>query len=268
MKTTRVRSVGGVRKVSNAKEQRHQSVLEILQETGTASVAELGNRLGVTEMTIRRDLESREEDGALKRFHGGAKLAFGSSYEPPFPVREKTNSEQKRAIGRRIAELVDDGDTVILDGGSTGIAIAEALTARHLTICPLSLRVAWVFARSTSVKLLMPSGTVRSGELSLSGADTTDYLRAHRFDHYIMTASGLSVESGFTEWNPEDAAVKRTALSVSDNVIAAIDSSKFENIGFVKICPIDRPQSIVIDNGLNNAQLERLKSRSRSVLLA
>lgn len=254
--------------VVNAKERRHQRVLEILQETGTASVAELGSRLSVTEMTIRRDLESLENDGALKRFHGGAKLAFGSSYEPPFPVREKTNSEQKRALGRRVAQLVDDGDTIILDGGSTGIAIAETLTARQLTICPLSLRVAWVFARSTSVNLVLPPGSVRAGELSLSGADTTDYLRAHRFDHYVMTASGFSIESGFTEWNSEDAAVKRTALSVADNVIAAIDSSKFENVGFVKICPIDRPQSIVIDNGLNGGQLDRLENSANKVLIA
>ena len=120
--------------IASAKELRHQSVLEILQELGSASVTELGVRLGVTEMTIRRDLEALEEDGALKRFHGGAKLAFGSSYEPPLAVREKTNAEQKRSIGRQIAKLIDDGDTVILDGGSTGIAVAEELTERHVKI--------------------------------------------------------------------------------------------------------------------------------------
>jgi DeoR/GlpR family transcriptional regulator of sugar metabolism len=254
--------------IASAKELRHQSVLEILQELGSASVTELGVRLGVTEMTIRRDLEALEEDGALKRFHGGAKLAFGSSYEPPLAVREKTNAEQKRSIGRQIAKLIDDGDTVILDGGSTGIAVAEAFTDRHVTICTLSLRVAWVFARSTTVNLLLPGGSVRSGELSLIGADTTDFLRGHRFDHYVMTASGLSIDSGFTEWNSEDAAVKRTALSVADSTLAAIDSSKFDNVGFVKVCSVGTPRSIVTDNGLSANQLESLRKFSPNVILA
>lgn len=253
---------------ANAKQLRHQSVLEILQESGSVSVAELGNRLGVTEMTIRRDLETLEGNGALKRFHGGAKLAFGSSYEPPLAVREQKNAAQKRSIGRRIAELIDDGDTVVLDGGSTGMAIAEALTEKHIMLCPLSLRVAWVFEKSTTVQLLLPSGSVRAGELSLSGAETTDYLRAHRFDHYVMTASGLSVDHGLSEWNLEDAAVKRTALSVSDDTIAAIDSSKFDNVGFVRVCAINKPNSIVIDDGLNSTQLTSLRNAAQNVLIA
>jgi DeoR/GlpR family transcriptional regulator of sugar metabolism len=259
---------GGDVAVARTKERRHQDLLAILMETGTASVAELGARLGVTEMTIRRDLETLEANGALKRFHGGAKLAFGSSYEPPFPVRERTNSAEKQAIGERVAGLIRDGDTVILDGGSTGIAVAKYLAERQVMICPLSLRVAWVFERSTSVNLLLPSGTARPGELSISGADTNDFLRAHHFDHYVMTASGASLGNGFTEWNVEDAAVKRTALQVADNTIAAIDSSKYGNVGFVRICAIDRPQAIVIDNGLLPGQLDELRRAATDIVLA
>ncbi|MET4097571.1 DeoR/GlpR family DNA-binding transcription regulator [Arthrobacter sp. UYCu712] len=252
----------------SAKERRHQQVLEILQETGTATVGEMGTRLGVTEMTIRRDLELLEADGVLKRFHGGAKLDFGSSYEPPFPVREKTNAEQKRLIGQRVASLIDDGDTIILDGGSTGLAVAEYLLDRQLTICPLSLRVAWAFARSTSVKLIIPGGSVRAGELSLSGADTIDYLRGRHFDTYVMTASGLSLKEGFTEWNPEDAAVKKTAMSVADKTITAVDSSKFTRVGFVKICPTQVPAAIVTDGGATSENLEGLRRQSQGVIVA
>jgi DeoR/GlpR family transcriptional regulator of sugar metabolism len=251
----------------SAKQERHQRVLEILEESGSASVGELGSRLGVTEMTIRRDLETLEEHGALKRFHGGAKLAFGSSYEPPLAVREQKNIAQKRAIGRRVAELIDDGDTVILDGGSTALAIAEALVERHIILCPLSLRVAWAFAKSTTVQLLLPSGTVRAGELSLSGADTTDYLRAHHFDRFVMTASGLALDGGFTEWNLEDAAVKRVALSVSDTVIAALDSSKVDSVGFVKVCGVERPDVEVTDSGITDAQQSALRAAARELII-
>lgn len=254
--------------VANAKKLRHQGILEILQTRGTASVAELGEQLGVTEMTIRRDLEALDETGALKRFHGGAKLATSSGYEPPFAVREQSNTEQKRSIAGRVAQLIDDGDTVILDGGSTGVMIAEALLDRNITVCPLSLRVAWVLARSSSIDLLIPAGSVRAGELSLSGAETTDYLRAHRFDRYVMTVSGMAVSSGLTEWNVEDAAVKRTALTVSENTIAAIDSSKYDRSGFVRICGIDAPDMIVIDDGLDDRQRQSLAEAGGRVELA
>lgn len=250
------------------KDHRHQAIVEILKDVGKASVTELGARLDVTEMTIRRDLEALEEAGALTRFHGGAKLARGSSYEPPLAVREKTHSEQKRAIGRRVAELVDEGATVIVDGGSTGLALAEALIDRHLTVCALSLRVAWVLSRSSTIDLLIPPGSVRHGELSLSGAETTDYLRSHRFDHYLMTASGLSAEIGLSEWNLEDAAVKRAALNAAAETIVAIDSSKVGSVGFVSVCALDRPDTLVLDDGLSGSRLEWLASNVRNLEVA
>ncbi|MGV8979016.1 MAG: DeoR/GlpR family DNA-binding transcription regulator [Cellulomonas sp.] len=250
------------------KEQRHQGVLAILKETGAASVAELGARLGVAEMTIRRDLETLEGDGALKRFHGGAKLTFGSGYEPPLAVRERTNSAQKRAIAEQVDHLIDDGDTLILDGGSTAIAVAQALTARHITICPLSLRVAWAFERSTTVNLILPPGAVRHGELSISGADTADFLRRHHFDHYVMTSSGVSLDQGFTEWNAEDAAMKRTALDISDSTIVAVDSSKFGSVRFVQICEIERAQIIVTDSGLGERETAELERAAQHVVIA
>lgn len=252
---------------ARTKDQRHQGVLAILKETGTASVAGLGARLGVAEMTIRRDLEALEAEGALKRFHGGAKLAFGSGYEPPLAVRERTNSAQKRAIAAQVTQLIDDGDTIILDGGSTGIAVAQALTERVITVCPLSLRVAWAFERSTSVNLILPPGTVRHGELSISGGDTAEYLRLHHFDHYVMTSSGVSLNRGFTEWNAEDAAMKRTALGVSDNTIAAVDSSKFGSERFVQICEIERAQIIVSDSDMSEQDIAELRRVARHVIL-
>jgi DeoR/GlpR family transcriptional regulator of sugar metabolism len=253
---------------ARTKEQRHQELLVILKENGTASVAELGIRLGVAEMTIRRDLEALEADGALERFHGGAKLTFGSSYEPPLAVRERTNRGQKHAIAEHVAQLIDDGDTVIVDGGSTGIAVAQALADRHITVCPLSLRVAWAFERSTTVNILLPPGTVRHGELSISGAETGEFLRGHHFDHYVMTASGMSIPGGFTEWNVHDAAVKRAALGVSDNTIAAVDSSKFGSVRFVQICGIERAQVIVTDAELRDQDAAELTRAAQRVILA
>ena len=249
------------------KDARHQRIVEILRENGSASVAELGVLLSVTEMTIRRDLEVLETEGALKRFHGGAKLLVGSSYEPPIAIREKTNNEHKQAIARVVAEHIDEGSTILLDGGSTGIAIAEALVERSITVCPLSLRVAWVLSRSTSVRMLLPPGFVRPGELSLSGAETVSYLSDHRFDHYVMTASGFTIANGFTEWNVEDAAVKRAALAAAGQTTAAADASKFGTVGFVSICPI-REATTIVTTELDDAPLNQLRAAAQTVVVA
>lgn len=247
------------------KELRHQLVLEILRESGKASVVDLRDRLGVTEMTIRRDLELLEADGALKRYHGGATLVVGSSYEPPFPARERMHADAKRAIAEAVASRINDGSTVVVDGGSTGLAVAQALANRSVTICPLSLRVSWQLAKSTTVRLLIPGGTVRQGERSFIGVDTIEYLRQHHFDHYVMTASGLSIEGGITEWNPDDAAVKRAAAHASQEVVAAIDASKYGNVGFVRVCETTDPDLIVTDDSISSADLQTLRSHAKEV---
>ena len=251
----------------NARDHRHQTVLEILREQGRVDVSQLRESLGVTEMTIRRDLEVLESDGALKRIHGGATLPVGSSYEPPFSARNKTNIQAKRAIARAVADVVSDGDTVLLDGGSTGLAVAEALYDRVLTICPLSMRVAAFLAPSPTVSLRVPGGAVRQGEQSFIGSDTVDYLDRHHFDHYVMTASGMSLAGGVTEWNPDDAAVKRKAITVAERVIAAADSGKFGQTGFVRICSLADPSLVITDSAIAADQLEALRSVNSHVIL-
>lgn len=224
------------------------------------SVADLSDKLQVAEATIRRDLDALEADGVLKRYHGGACLDLGSSYEPPFTLREMTNTAAKQAIASAVAEQVSDGDTIVLDGGSTGLAVAEALAQRAVTICPLSLRIAWALAASQTVNLLIPGGAIRKRELSIVGAEATEYLRMHRFDKYIATASGMSAKVGLTEWNPEDAAVKRAALESAETTIAAVDASKYGKIGFVKFCEISRPELIVTDDRLPDDGFQTVKA--------
>ncbi len=249
-----------------ARELRHQAVLRILREQGRVDVAQLRESLGVTEMTIRRDLELLESDGALKRVHGGATLPVGSSYEPPFAARRKTNMEAKQAIARAVSESISDGDTVLLDGGSTGLAIAEVLFDRVLTVCPLSLRVAAFLASSPTINLRVPGGAVRQGEQSFIGSDALDYLEGHHFDHYVMTASGMSLAGGFTEWNPDDAAVKRKAIDVSESVIASADSSKFGQTGFVRVCSIAQPELIITDGGLADDDYALLRDKNPNIV--
>ncbi len=251
----------------NTKDLRQQEIIAILKETGSASVGELASRIGVTDITIRRDLEALEAGGAVKRYHGGAHLVTGSSYEPPIAVREQMHATDKQVIAARIDETVDDGTTVLLDGGTTGIAVARALVERHITVCPMSLRVAWELATSSSVRLILPPGLVRAGELSITGAQMVEYFSSHHFDHYIMTASGFSIAHGFSEWNSEDAAVKRAAHASSQRTTAAVDASKFGTTCFVSVCPIDAPETIVTTT-LPHDDLSALADAAQRVVVA
>lgn len=231
-------------------EQRHAVILEMLAVSGRVDMSELRAALDVSEMTIRRDLADLESQGALRRVHGGATRPVSGSYEPPFAVRAQLRSEAKRAIAQAAAEQVADGDTIILDGGTTGLAIAECLLDRLLTICPLSLRVTFALASSPTVRLLMPGGFVRPGEQTLIGAEAVLTLNEHVFDNYLMTVSGASPSVGFTEWNPEDAAVKRAALANSRRCIAVFDSSKYGQAAFSRVAPMSAAHVIVTDSGL------------------
>jgi len=252
----------------DSRERRHEKVLKVLGETGTATVSDLGQRLGVAEMTIRRDLEALEAAGVLQRFHGGARLNAASAFEPPFAIRERTNAAGKRAIAAVVARLIEDGETVIVDGGSTGLAIAAALEGRRLTVCPLSLRVAWAFERSSTVDLLLAPGVVRRGELSISGAETIEFLRAHHFDRYVLTTSALSLEQGFTEWNVEDAAVKRASVAAARSVIAAVDATKFGRSAFVEICAVDRADFVVLDRPVDGGGTAALTAAVEHLVIA
>jgi len=251
-----------------SREQRQETVLMVLREAGMATVSDLGHRLGVAEMTIRRDLEALEAAGVLQRFHGGARIVATSAFEPPFAFRERTNPGGKRAIAAVVAQLVEDGETVIVDGGSSGLAVAAALEGKRITVCPLSLRVAWAFERSASVDLLLAPGVVRRGELSISGAETIEFLRTHHFDRYILTASALSVEDGFTEWNVEDAAVKRASIGAARSVVAAVDATKVGRSAFVEICPLARADLVVLDRPVDVGGMTALRAASQRLVIA
>jgi DeoR/GlpR family transcriptional regulator of sugar metabolism len=202
-------------------------------------------------MTIRRDVERLEQTGSLRRHLGKVLKGASSSFEPPFPLRIETNSSEKIAIAQEISRQIDDLETIILDGGSTGIAIAKELQNRNLTVCTPSLRVAEVLKNFQGIRLIVTGGFVRRGEESLIGMPAISTLRELRFDTYVMTASGVTPSQGCTEWNVDDAAVKKVALEVSQRTILAADSSKFQKMAFAKVCDLSSINLVITDTNLD-----------------
>lgn len=248
--------------------ERAQILFETVEREGDVSIVDLANRLSVSEMTVRRDLERLERGGALRRVQGRVVRGVSGSYEPPFAIRAERRAVEKSLIAKVIASKIVDRETVVLDGGSTGVAIARALIDRELTICTPSLRVADVLRGAPNIRLMVTGGIVRRGEETLVGPTATATLEAHRFDTYVMTVSGLDVSAGCSEWNVDDATVKRVALQVSTRCIVAADSAKFGATAFAWVCDLAAVTSVVTDAGLSDEFRQAMGSAGVSVVVA
>lgn len=249
-------------------EERQQTILQLLEARGKLTIADLSTRFSVSEMTIRRDLSQLETDDLLRRTHGGAVSTRSGSFEPPFALRSRLNLDAKRAIAAIVAAEISDGQTLVLDGGSTGTVIAEALVGRKLTVCALNMRVAAILASSAETTVMVPGGQIRHGEQSFIGPAAERTLSDHRFDTYVMTASAIESAAGLTEWNVDDAAVKRAALASSGRCIVACDSSKFGQTAFARIAGLDQVDLIVTDTDLDADQRRAAQTTGALLRLA
>ena len=249
-------------------EDRYAFILEKLLTEGHVETSTLTQTLEVSEMTVRRDLMRLEGDGALRRIRGGAVRANGGAYEPPFAVRTRLRSAQKEAIARAVVNHIVDGETIVLDGGTTGLAIAEHLVGKLTTVCPLSLRAAAILIESQTVRVLAPGGFVRAGEHTFIGPDAVDTIRRHSFDTFVMTASGISRLAGYTEWNEEDALVKRAALASASRCVVACDSSKFGQAAFARVAELTAADLIITDERGDSAIRSEIEDSGAKVEIA
>lgn len=256
------------------KPERHQQILDMLQDDGEVAVAELSRALDVSEMTIRRDLQELERAGLVRRVHGGATRSLGRAYEPPFRAREARGLEMKRAIGRAAADLVDHGDAIALDVGSTVLALVPELagTAHNLTVVTASLRVALevaaTFALEQDLRLILTGGVVRAEELSMTGQMAVSAFASIRVDKAFVGVGGLNPLEGATEFNLEDAEVKRRMIASARQVIVLADSTKLGRTCFAEVCPSERIHVLVTDTGADPAIVEDLRAKGLEVILA
>lgn len=239
---------------------RHEHILSALRDRGRVEVAGLADTFGVSEMTVRRDLEELERQGLCRRLHGGAVPTASRSYEPPFAARAGQRVEAKARIGKAVGSMLTDNDTVLLDIGTTTLEVARSLKGRQgLTVVTPSLRIASELADEWGLRVICLGGVVRPGERSLVGRATEEAVEYFHVDVCVLGVGGLDVAAGLTEFNLDDAAIKRVAIKQARRVLVAADASKLGVVAFAAIAPIDVVDTVVTDAPADHPEVDELR---------
>ncbi|MEO3753140.1 DeoR/GlpR family DNA-binding transcription regulator [Streptomyces sp. B6B3] len=228
---------------------RRDVILRMLGESERLEVAELTRHLGVSGMTIRRDLDELQQDGVLRRVHGGAVRRERS----PFEIRRVARAEEKRRIAARAAALVADGDSVGIDTGTTAHSVARALRGkRDLVVVTNSIHAAGEFqgpAQGTpgaSAKVLLAGGVI-APDMCLVGALAVETIRRLHVNKLVLGCGGLTAERGFTYFDIEEAEVRRALLDIAESVIVVMDHTKFGRTETISVARLEQVDVVVTD---------------------
>lgn len=234
-------------------EERKALILEQLHASGKVRVTDLSERLYVSQETIRRDLFLLEEEGRLKRVYGGAVKRQYENGEPPYRQREVLNYEAKQAIGSKAAELVQDGNTIYMDTGTTIHEMAKALKGKkRITVITNSLTVAAQLCDSLVKGLFSGRAVLLGGEISpeqqsLNGHLCQEMLKHFYVDRAFISVGGMSIETGISDYDMNDSIISKLVAENAKEIIVLADHSKLGIQAFCHIAPLDSIHVVVCD---------------------
>lgn len=232
-------------------ETRRRHLLELVQRHGFATLEELVKALGVSESTIRRDLEALDQAGEVQRTHGGAVCVGEVRAMPAFDDRATDMASEKRAIGQVTAALVADGETVLLDGGTTTLEVARALAGRPIQVVTNSLPIANLLAASKETDLILIGGYVYPRTGVALGPLSVATMQGIRVRRAVMGAGGIVADGVFNS-NSLLVESERQMMRCAQEVLVVADHSKFGRLALTRLCGLDEIQGLVVDSGLSD----------------
>jgi len=244
--------------------QRRQAILRAVR-SGTAHVTALADEFGVSEMTVRRDLQALASDGKLERVHGGA---VNVESERPFSEIVVERLEAKDRIGRAAAALVEDGQTVMIDIGTTTLQVARHLRGRSLTVVTTNLAVYEELLPEPDIELVLPGGAVRRNYLSLVGMLAEDALRRLRADIAFLGTSGIDADLSVWDTTMVEVPIKRAMIAASKRTVLLADAEKFGMDAMVRVCEASELDAIVTDERVPTERREALDEAGVEVIVA
>lgn len=255
--------------------ERRNRIVEMVNSTGSRLVNDISAELGVTEVTVRSDLRLLEERGLLTRFHGGAARIDVTGSESGYASAEISLNERyqlaadpKKRIAIEAARLVKEGDTIILDSGSTTKLLAEELAGmRNIAVITNNLPAAAILTENKDITLVVCGGTVRHKTASLHGNIAAYALRDVSANLMFVGADGLDAENGITTFN-EGFAISGIMAAASKQVVVITDSSKFGRKGFNQVLSLDKIDTVITDNEAPAEALAGLRKKGKTVIVA
>lgn len=248
-------------------EMRRDTLRQLVQQRGFASLGELATELEVSESTVRRDLEQLEQEGVARRTHGGAFWTGQSDTLPIFQTRRDDTWPAKAAIGAAAAELIEDHDTILLDGGSTTYELARCLVGRPLQVVTNSLPVAHLLSVSDSIDLVIIGGCVRGRTAVTIGPMANSMLHSINVGKAFLSVAGIT-ERGYFNSNMMLVESEQAMLDSADHTIVVADSSKFGKVSLSRLCGLHEIDTVVTDSGLEAGWQEHLQLAGVQLVLA
>lgn len=242
-------------------EERQDRILTLLQQEGKLLIPALCEAFSVSPATIRNDLNDLERRGLLQRTHGGAIAISKTGFEPNFLQKQVKNSRQKEAIAEAAASYVEDGDTLVIDTGTTALAFAAALSGKHdLTVLTNDIKVAALLDEQTDNTVILTGGTIRRNFFCTLGPLVTQSLRQFRADKCFLATNGLSAAAGLTTPDLGQAEIKRLMAEISSQVFVLCDSSKVGVDAFVTVLPLNKVDTVITDAGIDPEEQTALQA--------
>jgi DeoR/GlpR family transcriptional regulator of sugar metabolism len=248
-------------------DERRQSVLELVSNRGFVSVDDLVRTLGKSVSTVRRDLDYWEKKGKLKRTHGGAVFVGDGSVLPALEDRTAQQTQEKRAIARRAAEHIRDGDAILLDGGTTTLEVARLLVGRRLQVVTNSLPIANLFASSPETDLVFLGGYIYPRTGVALGPLTIGMMEGIHVRQAILSVGGVTAKGLFNS-NLLLVETERRMMDCADEVVVVADHTKIGRQALAFLCDLSRIDALIVDAGLTAEHRRMLEQTGAYLIVA
>lgn len=250
-------------------EPRRMKILEWLQEEGSARVRDLSVAFAVSEATIRQDLERLDNDGFVVREHGGAYLKSVPQQVQSMSLHHLTNMDRKKRIGRAAAALVHNGETIILDSGSTTTEIANNLTGhQNLNVITNAINIALLLGALPSMSVHLSGGLFKAPTLSVTGEKSGDFFQGIFAEKLFLATAAVSFEAGLTFPAMADLYVKRAMIKAASKIYLVADSTKIGRTSFSSLGPLDMIHGFITDGGIADADRREFERRGIEIIIA
>lgn len=251
---------------SSLRVSRLTQIQQMLEGAHAVTIGELTERLGVSEATVRRDLDVLQRSGLVQRTHGGAVAT--QVHELPYPARSTLQVLEKKAIARVAATMVSPGDTLFLGGGSTTLRLAEQLVDADVTVVTNSLPVATELSRGRRGQVIVVGGTLRTPELSLVGPQAVEGIRSYRASVAFLGVPALDAEHGFTADGDVEAATDSAFIDMAQRTVVLVDHTKLGRVSTRQVVPLAALDTVVTDPGAPPSVIDGLRRAGTQVVVA